>query len=151
MSSPIHQITFNDILPIWRDLLWPNRVSAIEPTSAMKFLGGYDMQNMQSIPAFFGYIVNNKIVGVYGGHMCADTSYRTRGVYVFPEYRKMGIARQLITTAVEQGWKEGASFGWAYAGPRSWPIFEKVGFKLVSDWEPSETGSNAYCRIDKGM
>ena len=29
------RITFDEILPIWRYKLWPNRQSAIEPSSAM--------------------------------------------------------------------------------------------------------------------
>jgi hypothetical protein len=66
----IKSLFWKEILPIWQTQLWPNRISAIEPNSAMVYKSGYDMYNMNTIPTFFGYYVDDKLVGVNSGHGC---------------------------------------------------------------------------------
>ena len=95
----IIHITFEEILLIWRDFLWPNRISSIESHSAMNFKGAYDLQNMVSNPTFFAFTIDNKIVGVNSGHMCHDNSYRSRGLWVFPQCRGNQICKQLVPRA----------------------------------------------------
>ena len=143
----IQKISFDIILPIWRDHLWPNRISAIESTSAMKFLGGYNIENMKNTPHFFAWIENEKISGVNSGHLCHDNSFRSRGLYVFPEHRGKGIAQELLKATIAEGRSQGADFVWSYPKQSSWKSYESVGFQLASDWEQSELDINAYCRI----
>jgi len=140
-------ISFNEIYSIWNTYLWPTRESAIETHSAMNFLGGYDMQNMISTPTFFAYKLDNKIVGVNSGHMCHDNSYRSRGLFVFPEYRKQGIGKILLVATINQGINEGANYVWSYPKRSSWPTYEAAGFTLASSWETSELDINAYCKL----
>ena len=144
----IQHISFEEILPIWRDYLWPNRVSAIENTSAMTFLGGYDLKNMVSSPTFFAYLIEGKIAGVNSGHKCADNSYRSRGLWVFPEYRGNHIGRKLLQATIVQGIKEGVNYVWSYPKFSSWKTYQSSGFLLSSDWEQSELDINAYCKFD---
>jgi hypothetical protein len=40
--SAVQQITFQEILPIWRDKLWPERVSKIETHSVMTWPHTHD-------------------------------------------------------------------------------------------------------------
>ena len=141
----IQHISFEEILPIWRDYLWPNRVSAIENTSAMTFLGGYDLKNMQHEPTFFAYTMNNKIVGVNSGHLFYDNSYRSRGLWVFPEYRGNRIGIQLLLAAIEQGTNENVDYIWSYPKFSSWNTYRAAGFTLASKWHQSELDLNAYC------
>ena len=141
----IKQITWEEILPIWRNKLWENRISPIETNSAMIYLGGYDMNNMSTTPTFFGYILDDKIVGVYSGHLCSDGSYRSRGIWVDPDYRNKGIGKALISESIDQARKEGCSTTWAYPRKSTWPIFKSLGFELASEWSSSETSdANAY-------
>ena len=115
----------------------------------MNFLGGYDIKNMKTVPSFFAYIQDSKILGVNSGHKCFDNSYRSRGLFVFPEYRNKGIGVSLLKETILQGHKESASFVWSYPRKTSWSTYEHAGFYLASDWEVSETSdSNAYCKID---
>ena len=132
---------------IWKNYLWLDRSSPIEPNSAMCFLNGHDMDNMQSTPTFFGYMIDNFIVGVNSGHACPNqNNYRSRGLWVDPDYRGQGIGRQLLTATIEQGQQEGYSQIWSYPRQTSWSTYQAVGFKLASDWEVSETSeANAYC------
>jgi GNAT superfamily N-acetyltransferase len=144
----INVITFDEIYPIWDELLWPGRVSKIERASAMSFLKGYDVKNMIYHTTFFCYSMDDSIVGVNSGHKCFDNSYRSRGLYVFPSYRGRGIGNELLLATIEQGRKEGSNFVWSYPKQDSWRTYERAGFALASDWEQSETGINAYCKLD---
>lgn len=145
----IKQISFDEIYEMWSKQLWPHRTSPIESNSAMIFLGGYTMDNMFTTPTFFGYYDNDMLIGVNSGHGCADNSYRSRGVYVMPEYRKREIGTKLLLATIEQGRKQDCDFVWSYPRRSSWNTYKSAGFELASDWERSETSeANAYCRID---
>jgi GNAT superfamily N-acetyltransferase len=144
----ITEISWKEILPIWQNKLWPGRTSPIEPNSAMKFKGGYDMRNMETTPTFIAYKKNNLILGVFGGHTCSEDDYRVRGFWVDPDHRNQGIGTQLLAAMVEQGLVEGCSMVWGYPKPTSWSIFQKQNFKLASEWEEGELGSkNAYVSL----
>ena len=144
------ELNWKEIHIIWTTHLWPNRSSPIEPVSAMCFLNGHNMANMVSIPTFYGYIVNDKIVGVNSGHACPDqNNYRSRGLWVDPNYRGRGIGQQLLTATINQGLQEGYDQIWSYPRRSSWPTYRAVGFALASEWEVSETSeANAYCILN---
>ncbi len=140
---------FNEVLEVWSILLWPNRTSEITPTSAMTYLGGYDYENMKDEPTFFGYHVDDVLVGINSGHKTINNTYRSRGLYVFPEYRGRGIGVELLTATINQAKLEGCNMCWSYPKHSSWSTYQKAGFMLSSDWEKSETSDrNAYCVIE---
>lgn len=145
MKHNIKLIDYTNILSIWKKYLWPNRESYIESTSAMVYLNGYDLNNMSFKPSFFGYYINDNLVGVNSGHKCYDMSYRSRGLYVFPEFRKQGIGTKLLLETIDQGKKENCEFVWSYPKQTSWKTYQAAGFVLSSPWELSELGHNAYC------
>lgn len=143
----IKKIEYKDIFPVWTNHLWPNRSTPIEPNSAMIFKEGYTVKNMFMTPTFFGYYIGNTLVGVNSGHKCLDKSYRSRGLYVFPEYRGRGIGKDLLNATVNQGFSELATFIWSYPRYDSWKTYESVGFSLCSEWYEGEQGLNAYCAL----
>jgi GNAT superfamily N-acetyltransferase len=143
----LEKISFHQILPIWDNYLWPNRISEITPTSAMCYLGGYDLVNMDSIPTFFAYMIDGEIAGVNGGHMCNDNEYRSRGLYVFEKFRGKGIGTALLKATIEQAVEEEAALCWSYPKDSSWNTYARAGFVLASEFEISENGTNAYCMI----
>lgn len=136
---------FQTVFPIWRDYLWPTRTSEITSTSAMVYLGGYNIDNINKTAVFVSYIINDRIVGVNSGHICADNSFRSRGLYVFEEYRKRGIAQQLLCGIIDIAYDNNSEFVWSFPKYESWNTYKNVGFDLSSDWEKSELGLNAYC------
>ena len=146
MKHKIITITFEEILPIWKQL-WLDRTSPIEPNSAMCYLGGYDMYNMNTTPTFFAYIINDEIVGVNSGHMCKDNQYRSRGLYVNSKFRGLNISKKLLIKTLEQAKKENAVMCWSYPKRESWLAYNNAGFYLDSDYTQSETGWNAYCSV----
>ena len=146
MINGIKLIDFDTILPFWRDRLWFGRISPIESHSAMLHLSTkYDMENF-TLPAWYcGYYVDDEIVGVNSGHMCADGSARSRGLWVCPENRKNGLGKQLLLATIDQAKIQGANSIWSYTRKTSWPTYESAGFALTSNWEQSETSeANAY-------
>lgn len=144
----LEKISFDQILPIWRDHLWPNRISEITSNSAMCFLEGYDLFNMQTEPTFLAYMIDGEIAGVNSGHMCNGKHYRSRGLYVFDKYRGNGLGTILLKATIEQAIVENASMCWSYPKDTSWKSYASAGYRLASDFEISENGTNAYCIID---
>lgn len=143
----IVKIDYEIIYHIWANYLWKNRISPIEPVSAMLCDGTYDMQNFNYTPTFFGYYIDNKLVGVNSGHMCCDDSYRSRGLYVFESCRKQGIGQKLLLATIDQGNLENAKYVWSYPKQESFNTYQRVGFNLVSDWRLDESGFNGFCKL----
>lgn len=143
----IKEITFDDILPIWRDYLWPNRTSEITAASAMHYLGGYDLVNMSYSPTFFAYVIDGEIAGVNSGHMCMGGRYRSRGLFVYEKFRGKGIGTKLLIATIEQAKLEGATLCWSYPKDTSWKTYANAGFELTSEFVLDENGKNAYCAI----
>jgi GNAT superfamily N-acetyltransferase len=145
----IKSLSWHTIEFIWQIHLWPDRVSKIEPNSAMSYKSGYDMYNMNTTPSFFGYYVNDELVGVNSGHSCSDNMYRSRGLWVDPKHRGKGIGKQLLVETINQAKREDARMIWSFPKRTSWKTYNSVGFELTSDWQSSETSNeNAYCILE---
>lgn len=142
----IRPITWHQIRKIWHTRLWPERTSAIEPTSAMLYLEGYDMKNMSFTPSFFGYFVDRKLIGVNSGHLCSDNTYRSRGLWVDNDHRGHGYGKDLLQATIDQAKKESADSIWSFPRKTSWSTYRAVGFKKTGSWIKSETSeANAFC------
>lgn len=143
----IKHIEFVQILEIWQLHLWPMRKSEIETHSAMLLSGDYELKNFNYKPTFFGYFAGDKLVGCNSGHKCCDETYRSRGLYVFPEYRKLGIGTKLLLATIDQSRIENSKLCWSYPRFESWSTYKAAGFELISEWKNDETGINAYCTV----
>lgn len=145
----IRTVDWPTIEYIWQTYLWPNRQSKIETNSAMCYHSGHNMYNMSTTPTFFGYYIGKDLVGVNSGHMCANNEYRSRGLWVAPEYRGRGIGQQLLLATIEQARKEHARFAWSYPRRSSCATYQSAGFEITSEWHLSETSEeNAYCILN---
>ena len=150
--SAVQQITFQEILPIWHNKLWPNRVSKIETHSAMTWPYTHPNQpysmDVFSYPAtFFGIFDQDKLIAVNSGHLTTQQEYRSRGLWVDPDYRGMGLAQLILLAVIDQAKKEGADMLWSIPRLTALPAYERVGFKTVGDVidEGVEFGPNIYC------
>ena len=143
----IQDTDFNTIYEIWYKHLWPNRLSKIESHSAMLLNETYDIKNFDYKPIYLIYRIGTEIAGCNSGHMCSDNTYRSRGLYVFPAYRKQGIAVKLLKHTINKGMQEKANLIWSYPRFESWSTYMSAGFELQSMWKKSETGLNAYCTL----
>lgn len=145
----IKQIEVDTILSVWKDKLWPGRISPIESHSAMMITPGqYDMGNFQLPIWCYGYFKDSELVGVNSGHLCTDGLLRIRGFWVHEHHRKQGIGKKLLLKTVEDAKSNGITGIWAFPRKTSWPIFKSLGFIQTSDWLESEmSNANTYCYL----
>lgn len=138
---------FDTINKIWTEHLWVDRKNKIEPHSAMLLSGEYELKNYKFVPSFFIYVIDGQIIGCNSGHKCCDGTYRSRGLYVFNDYRKKGYGKELLLATINQGQLEKATCVWSYPRRESWNTYKSAGFVLISDWITNEGYLNAYCKI----
>jgi len=147
----IKKISFSEVLPIWRDHLWPGRKSEIKPTNGIKFMGGFDKEIEKNIPTFFGTFDGKKLIGVNSGHATNDYEYRSRGIYIFPEYRRQGISKHLFRAVELQAIKEKKNTLWSMPRASSLEAYIKFGFSVVSEeFNDMEFGPNCFVFKDLG-
>ena len=146
------RLSFDQILDIWQKKLWPNRTSAIETHSAMTwpYEGApeeYDMNVFKYPATFWGLFIDEKLVGVNSGHKTSDTQYRSRGIWVDPDYRKQGIAQNLFNMTKHQAILEKCEMIWSIPRKTALPAYTKFGFETVGDYIVTETSeANIYVR-----
>ena len=146
-----YNISFETISHVWQKHLWQNRVSPIETHSAMTwpFDGNpieYDMDIFNYEPTFFAVFQSQEIIGVNSGHRTKDNIYRSRGIWVRPEYRKKGISKMLFDETEKQAIKEGCNMIWSIPRKSALPAYTKFGFETVGNFfdEGMEFGPNIY-------
>ena len=138
----IEKITFADILPVWRDYLWPERQSDIDPTSAMSFLGGYDLVNMDSEPTFFAYFVDGEIAGMAIWFLNYSTWQGKHGIYledlfIKPEFRGRGFGKALLQHLAKVCDERGyGRFQWWVLdwNEPSINFYKSIGAKAMDEW-----------------
>lgn len=146
------KISFDTILPIWKNELWPDRTSAIETHSAMTwpFEGAPDPIDMNIFdykPTFWGVYIDDKLVGVNSGHRTDNTQYRSRGIWVDPDYRGRGIAQQLFTSTEHQALVEDCLLLWSIPRKTALSSYTKFGFETVGGYIETETAdANIYVK-----
>ena len=147
------RLSFDQILDIWQKKLWPNRTSAIETHSAMTwpYEGApekYDMNVFKYPATFWGLFIDEKLVGVNSGHKTSDTQYRSRGIWVDPDYRKQGIAQNLFNMTKHQAILEKCEMIWSIPRKTALPAYTKFGFETVGDYIVTETSeANIYVKL----
>lgn len=142
-------INFDTIFPIWKDLLWPGRVTPIRAVSTMTLLGGYDMSipdKYETQAMFFGvFDPDGNIAGVFSGHPTSDSEYRGRGLYVRPDLGQQGIGRALVEAVVNMASNAGCDLCWSLPRVANVPFFQKCGFVPMSaPTNEFEFGPNVY-------
>ena len=147
----ITEITFEDILPIWQDDLWPNRSSPYETHSAMTWPYGSDTQYDMSIfdypVTYWGFYHNDRLRGVNSGHATNDTEYRSRGLWVDPAWRGQGLGLALLTQTINHAESLGYVMCWSLPRVSALSVYVAAGFSEVGDVISTETSDhNQYVR-----
>lgn len=103
------------------------------------------MANFDCPAIFFGAFAEDKLIGANSIHGCSDGTWRSRGLWVDPEYRVSGIGRELLRQSLTTATEMGALFVWSMPRKTAWNTYKACGFKLTSEWVETETsGANAY-------
>lgn len=148
----IKLIDFSDIKYIWETQLWPGRTSPIKTHSSMTWpytsTKQYDM-NIFTYPVYFwGVYINDSLAGVNSGHLINSDEFRSRGLWVDPQYRRNGIASILLTVTKTQAKKSGAKMIWTMPRESALPAYQSVGFSTIGNYFKTETSEkNIYAYI----
>lgn len=140
MSITIKESTFKEILPLW-EKLWPGR-DDIKYMSSMLDGENWDLDIYYKYePVFFAAIDDEtgKIVGVNSGHPTTDSMYRSRGLYVEPEYRNQGLGKKLLDAAIGYARKRNYDTIWSFPKKDAWSVYKAAGFKIVNDFNKRES------------
>lgn len=143
-------INFDTIEKVWREKLWLGRSSAIETHSAMTWPYDknpleYNMDIFNYLASFFAVWDDENLIGVNSGHRTTDTLYRSRGLWVDPDYRKQGIAQLLFSSTETAAKLEGCTSVWSIPRKTALSAYQCFGFETVGSFFGTETsGANIY-------
>ncbi len=143
----IKTISFEMILPIWKNELWPNRQSKIEPASALDQNGKVDMTIFENIPVFFGYYIDGQIVGVNSCHQTSNKTLRSRGLWVHPDFREQGIAKDLMRHLFIYAGDHKFEMVWSMARQTAVGFYYNLGFTKYADTSEFEFGPHVLVAI----
>ena len=149
MQLIIREIDFDLIDRVWRDFLWPGRVSAIEPYSAMMFMHDRYEGEFSTQPQIFlgGFIdpSSDLPVAVNSLHLAEKYMARSRGLWVAPKLRGMGFGQQILEATSNKATALGADAIWSFSRKSSIRSYERAGYIRTSSWmDHGEFGPNAY-------
>jgi len=144
--------TFEEIYDFWKEGLWPDRKTDIEPLNAIVYdrrllenYGNVSISKDWSIfdwskPTFFAMKEEktNKIVGVNSGFRTGEKTYRSRGIYVLPEYRGHRLSTILLEHTINQAKREECDLIWSLPRASAMIAYEGVGFHRVPGWEDDD-------------
>lgn len=153
----VKEIDFATIEHIWRTQLWPGRVSAIEPFSTMRFMDDkYDMSFADRQQVFLGGFFEedrfNNLVAVNSLHLAESYMARSRGLWLAPKLRGMGLGKQMLVATNDRARELGAEAIWSFSRKSSIRTYEDAGYIRTSSWmDHGEFGPNAYviAHLDK--
>jgi len=133
----IEEITYEEIYPIWADKLWPGR-PRIKPWSAMINATEYSMQIKRYAESnfglyggkFFGIKTTDtgQVIAINSGHQCSKTLFRSRGLFVYPEFTRRGMAQSLLAHTALFAQENGFEKIWSYPHEKAMKIYETVGY-----------------------
>lgn len=143
----IKEITFEQINDIWlekdmwgdplleRNKIVSNPVQMSLYWDGVEHLGGINEQIQDlsySNPTYYGYFKDNYIVGVNSFFRSNDKQCRSRGLYVYPEFRNEGIGKKLLRYAIEQNRNKDYDFIWSIPRTSGVDTYQKVGFEITT-------------------
>jgi hypothetical protein len=146
----LREAQFEEVFPIWRDYLWPGRKSPIKEISPLQADLTFDPKILGQTAYFFALENRDRVVGVISGYKTSALAFRIRGLYIFPEYRKLHLSHLLFEEICKTAKKNGAKLVWSIPRQSAWKSYKSFGFYLVSDWfsEGMEFGPNGVAQLD---
>lgn len=145
------EVTFLDILPVWKNELWQGRISDIKPLSSMTLNREYNMEIYHKYCPYFCMVLDGDIVaGVNSCHQTGEDEFRSRGIYVYPRYRKQGVTKLLFDFVKKKAKESNCSTIWSLPRLDALPAYEKAGFVVCSEVinEGVEFGPNVYVKLN---
>jgi len=130
----IKEISFKEIKEIWDNKLWPG-------LDSFKVHVDSNYPPATDEPDFFGLYDNNKLIGVNSGY-ATGMYYRSRGLWVDPNYRGMGLSKLLLEEVINQAKLHFCKEVWSLPSKKFIYAFTAAGFTYDKDYE-----ENKYVRL----
>jgi GNAT superfamily N-acetyltransferase len=141
VKPQVFTCTFEEILPIWRNQLWPGRQSAIEPVSIIDPEGRLTLKPGELEPVFFQvWDERNEIIGVNSGFRTSANLFRSRGIWVKPEYRRQGIGLILMHAVENHARSCGCKVLWSMPRESAFGFYRRLGFEVTGGTDTYEFG-----------
>jgi GNAT superfamily N-acetyltransferase len=142
----IQEIGYQTIEQVWRDKLWPGRVSKIEPYSAMMFMHDkYDISFSELPQIFLGGYVDGILIAVNSMHLAEKYMARSRGLWVDPAFRGNGYGIDILRKTNDAAKKLNADAIWSFPRKSSIVTYITAGYTQASSWmDHGEFGPNCY-------
>ena len=129
----VELIDWELIKGVWKEHLWKDRRSVIEPVSALSYGGAIDMSLQSYKPIFIGGYHRNRLVGVNSVVMTGKHQARSRGLFVFPEYRGNGYGSQILSASVVS-LTDTIKMIWTMPRYSALSTYTKSGYTQTSPW-----------------
>lgn len=142
----IESSSFEEILPFWHDHLWPQRKSPIEPCSAIHPDGHISMDIMKAHPVFFKAVKEDQICGVVSGFATSSEYYRSRGLWVHPDFRNQGMGCALIEYVAKVAANGGYKQIWSMPRHTTLQFYLKNGFRAYNQTKAYEFGPHYFVK-----
>jgi GNAT superfamily N-acetyltransferase len=139
-------LNWKQVKPIWDTELWPGRDS--EPVTSMKYLGGYDLSLKHAEPFFIGVVSGDRIVSVNSYVSTKRDTWRSRGLWVDPAFRRMGHARTMLEFMLGHIRTLGGVRVWTMPRVEALVAYQSVGFIRTTDWSEHDWGNNCYAMMN---
>ena len=142
MFDFIEHIEWEEIKEVWEEQLWPAKKNGVRPINNWTWEWNKDElgedKDMEASPLFYGLRSNKKLVGVNSCYMSNNDQmwnyWRSRGLWVSPEFRNQGYATSLLSYGAEYARMNRG--GWIFSVPRqsAFSAYHSAGFTQKSDW-----------------
>jgi len=149
-----------------RDRDW----APIEKLLKLRFFGAYIKDQEEWSIKAEGFPVGRNTIGIWkrptgdvyvqrgvnSGHLTPNDKgtkeplwYRSRGLFVLPEWRKKGLGQLLLQRTIKEAIDKGCSHIWSYPNESAISVYLNVGFTQESDFQEAEFGQNCYvlCKL----
>lgn len=148
----IVNLTFEEIDEVWFEQdMWFDintqlRRMESNPYSSRTYIGG--RAEHAGNPVFYGYVEDEVLMGVNSYSHVNEIECRSRGLYVYPDFRSSGIGEKLLRHAIEANRDMSYKFIWSMPRLAACGVYERAGYTLTS--EPFDMGvyQNRMCRYD---
>ena len=143
----VEQVTWAEIFPLWHNELWPERPK-IRSYTTMINNEDIDMSIKTKAQGNFGFYPGvffgikttdtGQVIACNSGHQCSNTLFRSRGLFVYPEFTGRGMAHSLLAYTAKFAQDNGFEKIWSLPTEKALPIYNQVGYETMSpveDWE----------------
>jgi GNAT superfamily N-acetyltransferase len=132
----IRELNFEQVLPVWRDHLWPQRDSEIKPVSSVTPNFDIDMKiyEFSDTVRFWGLFYGETIVAANSCFKSKQDECRSRGLWVHEDWRRRRLSQVLLQLVYQYAIENECTRVWSLPRQSALPAYECFGFQKVSPW-----------------